>query len=206
MRVCWWKHLPQMSSCWESAASMSLRLLDAYGAVRAGGGLLISSYKINHSAASREAVGENAASNAILKQALQLTESYSAAAKTHQTVAYSSVLGASKAAASAIGDTAVPLKAMWNASAGMLSKNNIDEARADAGARSVVAQLVAGAAFRHLHRDRDRFARRRQTICSRNGKLNGANHACLPGDLAAKSKLAIDSYGGSIYRNLRLQI
>jgi type VI secretion system secreted protein VgrG len=112
---------------------------DAYGAVRAGGGLLITSHKIGHSAAAREAVGENAAGNAILKQAMQLAESFSSAAKTHETVAYANVLGATKASASAIDDKVAPLKAMWNASAGMLSKNNIDEARADAGARSVVA-------------------------------------------------------------------
>ncbi|MET0981832.1 MAG: type VI secretion system Vgr family protein, partial [Telluria sp.] len=34
---------------------------DAYGAVRAGRGLLVSSYKVNHSAAARDAAGDNAA-------------------------------------------------------------------------------------------------------------------------------------------------
>jgi type VI secretion system secreted protein VgrG len=112
---------------------------DAYGAVRAGGGLLISSYKINHSSASRQALGENAAGNAILKQAMQLAESFSAAAKSHETVAYASHLGASKAATSALDDKAAPMKAMWTASSGMLSKNSIDAARADAEAKSVEA-------------------------------------------------------------------
>jgi type VI secretion system secreted protein VgrG len=112
---------------------------DAYGAVRAGGGLLISSYKINHSAASREAAGENAAGNALLKHALMLAESFSSAAKTHETVGYSSHLGATKVSSSAIDDKAAPLKALWSASAGMRSKKSVDEAREHTGARHVPA-------------------------------------------------------------------
>jgi type VI secretion system secreted protein VgrG len=112
---------------------------DAYGAVRAGAGLLISSYKISHSSAVREAAGENAAGNALLKQAMKLAESFSAAAKTHETVGLAGHLGATKAATSAIDDEAAPLKALWTASAGMHSKDSIDEARSDAGSRSVEA-------------------------------------------------------------------
>ncbi|HEX9173339.1 MAG TPA: type VI secretion system Vgr family protein, partial [Telluria sp.] len=112
---------------------------DAYGAVRAGAGLLISSYKISHSASVREAAGENAAGNAMLKQAMTLAENFNSAAKTHQTVGFASHLGSVKAAASAIDDKAAPLKALWIASAGMLSKRSVDEARADAEARSVDA-------------------------------------------------------------------
>jgi type VI secretion system secreted protein VgrG len=110
---------------------------DAYGAIRAGAGLLISSYKISHSSAVREAAGENTAGSALLKQAMMLAESFSAAAKTHETVGLAAHLGATKAATSAIDDEAAPLKALWRASAGMLSKNSIDEARSDAGSRSV---------------------------------------------------------------------
>jgi type VI secretion system secreted protein VgrG len=61
---------------------------DAYGAVRAGAGLLISSYKINHSAASREVANENAAGDALLEQSTMLAKSFSAAAKAHETVTY----------------------------------------------------------------------------------------------------------------------
>ncbi|MET0855792.1 MAG: type VI secretion system Vgr family protein, partial [Telluria sp.] len=112
---------------------------DAYGAVRAGAGLLISSYKISHSSAVREAAGENAAGNALLKQAMKLAESFSAAAKTHETVGLAGHLGATKASTSAIDDEAAPLKALWTASAGMLSKHSIDEARSDAASRSIDA-------------------------------------------------------------------
>jgi type VI secretion system secreted protein VgrG len=108
---------------------------DAYGAVRAGAGLLISSYKINHSASARDSVGENAASNAILKHAMKLAESFSSAAKTHETVGYSSHLGAMKPATCSIDDKSAPLKALWAAATGMLSKKSIDEPRAGAGTR-----------------------------------------------------------------------
>ncbi|MES2757090.1 MAG: type VI secretion system Vgr family protein [Pseudomonadota bacterium] len=102
---------------------------DAYGAVRAGAGLLISSYKISHSASGREAAGENAAANAMLKQAMTLAESFNSAAKTHQTVGYAGHLGATKAATSCIDDKAAPLKALWEASSGMVSDSGIDEAK-----------------------------------------------------------------------------
>jgi type VI secretion system secreted protein VgrG len=108
-----------------------------FGAVRAGAGLLITSYKINHAAASREAVGENAAGIALLKQAMNRADSFSSAATTHETVAYGNHLGATKASTSAIDDKAAPLKAMWTTAAGMLSENDVDAALADAEMRNV---------------------------------------------------------------------
>jgi type VI secretion system secreted protein VgrG len=112
---------------------------DAYGAVRAGAGLLISSYAISHAAASRDAAGENTAGNALLDQAVKLAASFSSAAQTHRTVAYASHLGAAKPNASVIDDTAAPLKALWTTSAGMLSSESLDAARADAEARNIDA-------------------------------------------------------------------
>ncbi|MES2758955.1 MAG: type VI secretion system Vgr family protein [Pseudomonadota bacterium] len=109
---------------------------DTYGAVRAGAGLLISSYKISHSASAREPAGENATGNAMLKQAMKMAESFSSAAKTHETVGFASYLGATKATTSAIDVEAAPLEALWTASSAMLSKKSIDEAHADAEARS----------------------------------------------------------------------
>jgi uncharacterized protein (DUF2345 family) len=110
---------------------------DAYGAVRAGAGLLVSSYAISHAAASREAAGENAAGNALLKQAMKLAESFSSAATTHETVAYASHLGATKSGISLIDDKAAPLKALWTASSGMLSGKSVDAAKSDASAKSI---------------------------------------------------------------------
>jgi type VI secretion system secreted protein VgrG len=55
---------------------------DAWGAVRAGGGVLISSYGI----APGEPSGDNAAALALAQQAQSLAEAFSRAAGTHQTV------------------------------------------------------------------------------------------------------------------------
>jgi type VI secretion system VgrG family protein len=106
---------------------------DAYGAVRGGAGLLITSYKLNHSAMERDPVGDNAAGIALLKQAVKLGETFSEAAKTHETVALAGHIGATKANASALDDSAAPLKAMLTAVSGMVGNGSLDAARADAG-------------------------------------------------------------------------
>jgi Rhs element Vgr protein len=85
---------------------------DHYGAVRAGAGLLVSSYGIRHSAASRDPAGENAAGAALLQQAVALAETLDKAAITHQTVGLAAHLGAVNADASMLDDKAPPLKAM----------------------------------------------------------------------------------------------
>jgi type VI secretion system VgrG family protein len=106
---------------------------DAYGAVRSGAGLLITSYKLNHSAMERDPMGDNAAGIALLKQAVKLGETFSEAAKTHETVALAGHIGATKASASALDDSAAPLKAMLTALSGMVGNVSLDAARADAG-------------------------------------------------------------------------
>ncbi|TFW13650.1 type VI secretion system Vgr family protein [Duganella callida] len=105
---------------------------DAYGAVRAGAGLLVSSYKINHSADAREPAGDNTAGIAMLKQAVKIAETFSEAAKTHQTVALAGHIGAAKANASKLDEKAAPLQAMLNAVSGMVGNGSLDAARADA--------------------------------------------------------------------------
>jgi type VI secretion system secreted protein VgrG len=110
---------------------------DGYGTVRAGAGLLISSYKITHGADAREPAGDNTAGMALLKQAVKLGETFSDAAKTHQTVAYASHLGAAEANSSRLDDKAAPLKAMLTAASGMLSQESIDAAKAEAPKKPV---------------------------------------------------------------------
>ncbi|WP_338682095.1 type VI secretion system Vgr family protein [Janthinobacterium sp. TB1-E2] len=92
---------------------------DAYGAVRAKAGLLVSSYVLRHEAAQREPAGDNAGGMALLKQAVLLGDTFSQAAQTHQTVAYASHVGASAANASELDEQAAPLKAMQASVAGM---------------------------------------------------------------------------------------
>jgi type VI secretion system secreted protein VgrG len=100
---------------------------DAYGAVRAGAGLLISSHKISHTAGAREPAGENAVGNATLKQAMQLAGIFSSAAKIHETVAFASHVGAAAPGASAIDGKAAPLKALWTVSDGTVGKTVEDK-------------------------------------------------------------------------------
>lgn len=104
---------------------------DGYGAVRAGTGLLVSSYKINHAADAREPAGDNVAGIALLKQAVQLGQAFSDAATTHQTVAFAAHLGAAKPNASKLDDKAAPLQALLTATSGMLSGESVDAARAE---------------------------------------------------------------------------
>jgi len=112
---------------------------DAYGAVRAGAGMLISSYKIAHSAAARDPVGENAAGISLLQQAARMAESFNAAAVTHQTVGLASHLGAAKANASLLDEQSAPLKALLAAMSGMVGSASLSEALADMGARNTAA-------------------------------------------------------------------
>ena len=102
---------------------------DDYGAVWAGAGLLVSSYRIGHSAASRDPAGDNSAGIAMLKQAVKVGETFSQAAVTHETVGLAAHLGAGKANASALDDKAAPLKAMLGAVSGMVDGDGGDEGK-----------------------------------------------------------------------------
>jgi hypothetical protein len=88
---------------------------DAYGALRAGAGLLVSSYKIRHDASARDPAGDNAAGIVLLKQAVKLGEIFSQAAVTHETVGLAAHLGAARANASVLDEKAPPLRAIeWH--------------------------------------------------------------------------------------------
>lgn len=64
---------------------------DAYGAVRAGAGLLVSSYAIAHDADARDEAGENTAGSELMEAAAKLAANFTSAAQTHQTVGLASV-------------------------------------------------------------------------------------------------------------------
>ncbi|MES3025716.1 MAG: type VI secretion system Vgr family protein [Pseudomonadota bacterium] len=112
---------------------------DDYGAVRAGGGLLVSSYKIDHKFGARDPAGDNVSSIALLKQAVKLAETFSDAAITHQTVALASHIGADKVNSSSLDDKASPLKAMLTAVSGMVGTDSFEAAQADAADKNVRA-------------------------------------------------------------------
>jgi len=108
---------------------------DAYGAVRAGRGLLISSFGANSS----EPAGDNAAGTALALQAVKLAEVFSGAAKTHEAVQFAAHIGSFKPWQSSIDDKAAPLKALHTVLKGMVADSNPDAAGADAAAKNTAA-------------------------------------------------------------------
>lgn len=105
---------------------------DAYGAVRAGAGLLISSYQIKHQAGYRDPAGDNPAGIALLKQATKLGEALGNAAATHQTVALAAQVGTHAQGASTLNASLPPLQALLAAVSGVVSDESIEAAHADA--------------------------------------------------------------------------
>ncbi|MBC7993274.1 MAG: type VI secretion system tip protein VgrG [Rhizobacter sp.] len=108
---------------------------DAYGAIRATQGLLITSYGGSQS----DPAGDNAPGMALLKQAMTLADSFSQAAKTHQTTTLATSVGTVKASASGLSDKLAPMKALHQAVSGMVSQAGMDAAISDAGNKSTQA-------------------------------------------------------------------
>ncbi len=108
---------------------------DAYGAVRAGAGLLITSYKTAHSASARDPAGDNGPAIAMLKQAATMAKTFSDTAVTHKTVGLGAYGGAAKPNSSAIDEKAAPLAGLMKAVSGMVGNKDLDTAMADAGAK-----------------------------------------------------------------------
>ena len=112
---------------------------DAFGALRAGAGLLVTSYRSQHSASSRDPAGENTGGIGLLKQACVMAETFHSAAQTHQAVGLATHLGAARAKTSALDDKAAPLPALLAALSGMVESGTLDAARADVSAKSTSA-------------------------------------------------------------------
>ncbi len=107
---------------------------DSYGVARASGGLLVTSYGIQHKAGKRDSVGDNPAGIAMVKQASTLGETFSTAATTHQTVAFATQTGTGAPGASVLDPAAPPLKALITASSGTVSSEGNASASADVAA------------------------------------------------------------------------
>ena len=105
---------------------------DAYGAVRAGQGVLLSTFGISDA----DPAGDNAAGIALAKQWSTLAGAFNGAAQTHQTVQLSGVIGPTKSNQSALDDKAAPIAAWVTQASGMVSANAFDGAQDDAGSKS----------------------------------------------------------------------
>ena len=108
---------------------------DAYGAVRGGQGVLLSTY----GASAADPAGDNAAGIALAKQWNTLATAFNGAAQTHQTVQLSGVIGAAKSGQSTLDDKASPIAAWLTQASGMVSGQALDGALTDAGNKSTAA-------------------------------------------------------------------
>jgi type VI secretion system secreted protein VgrG len=102
---------------------------DAYGAVRAGQGILLSTY----AASPGEPAGDNAAGIALAKQWHTLANAFNGAAKTHQTVQLSGILGSAQAKQSSLDRKAAPIPAWLTQTSGMVAGSSLSAAQGDAG-------------------------------------------------------------------------
>lgn len=122
---------------------------DAFGAVRAGGGLLISSYGINHGTAVRDTASENAGGVGLVERAVKMAEVFHRAATNHETVGLAAHAGAAKACSSVLDQNLAPLNAMLAALSENVDGRRLDTAQgapAGAGMSQLAAPMVAIAA------------------------------------------------------------
>lgn len=105
---------------------------DAYGALRAGAGLLVSSYPIAHGATARDPAGANEPGVSLLEQALAMVGTMHGAALGHQTVGLAAHAGAIEADASVLDNKAPPLRAARAALAGNGGHPSVDSSSPDA--------------------------------------------------------------------------
>jgi type VI secretion system VgrG family protein len=108
---------------------------DAYGALRAGHGLLVSSYGTQ----AAEPAGDAAAAIALSRQLCDLGEVLSDAARRHQTVALACHIGSLAAGQCMLSDQAAGLQALRTSLSGMVTAAAFDRAEADARDRRTTA-------------------------------------------------------------------
>ncbi|WP_018988004.1 type VI secretion system Vgr family protein [Aromatoleum toluclasticum] len=117
---------------------------DAWGALRAGRGIVMSTWPARHAG---EPAGDFAPGMALLKQACTLADTLSHAAATHQTVKLAAAIGSTAARTSAADPDHPPLAALSRLAGGMVSARDPAEATADADAGNTA---VTGQRVPHL--------------------------------------------------------
>ncbi|WP_078121034.1 type VI secretion system Vgr family protein [Thiosocius teredinicola] len=102
---------------------------DAYGALRGGQGVLMSTWARRTPA---EPAGDLTAGMALLNQAKTLASTLSKAAKTHQTVELANSVGSSQANGSFVDPKLAPIPAMHQTASGMVEHSALNPAESDA--------------------------------------------------------------------------
>ncbi|WP_265944452.1 type VI secretion system Vgr family protein [Dechloromonas sp. A34] len=105
---------------------------DAWGALRAGRGIVMSTWCVGPG----EAAGDMAPAMALLKQAASLARTLSDAAGTHRTVKLAAAIGSTGPDQSVIDDGAAPLNALHKVSSGMVDAKDQDAVLSDAQAKN----------------------------------------------------------------------
>ncbi len=105
---------------------------DAYGAIRAKQGVLLSSY----GQSPQEPAGDNTAALALHAQLWTMSKAMSELAKTHETVTLAAVAGSFYADGSLAIGTYAPLEAMDKILKGMVDPSSLDQALTDAAAHN----------------------------------------------------------------------
>ncbi|MGQ5524606.1 type VI secretion system Vgr family protein [Chitinimonas sp. PSY-7] len=113
---------------------------DAYGALRAGRGWLITSYSIRHDNNTHEPAGELAGPLALVKQAQQLSQALSQTTATHKGIAAASQHGTTKADFSSLDPKRSPLPAFLHAVQGQVDAEDVGKALSDATAKNIKAK------------------------------------------------------------------
>lgn len=106
---------------------------DAWGAVRAAKGVLLSTY----GQADPTPAGDNAAGLALGRQLATLAKTFSDAAKTHQATQLAANIGSFQAAKAAISSTEAPAAALLTSLKGMVAESGVEAAASDAAAKNV---------------------------------------------------------------------
>ncbi|HEX6735425.1 MAG TPA: type VI secretion system Vgr family protein, partial [Azonexus sp.] len=109
---------------------------DAYGALRAGRGLIMSTWPHGNPGAP---AGDMAPAMALLQQADTLARTLSKAAGTHRTVKLAAAIGTRGADKSAVDEQAAPLKALHRIASGMVDANDQQQAANDAADKNTTA-------------------------------------------------------------------
>ncbi|PHV11928.1 type VI secretion system Vgr family protein [Chitinimonas sp. BJB300] len=113
---------------------------DAYGALRAGRGWLMTSYRIRHDNNTHEPAGELAGPLALVKQAQQLSQALSQTTATHKGITAASQVGVSKADQSYLDPKRSPLPAFLHAVQGQVDAEDVNQALSDATAKNIKAK------------------------------------------------------------------
>jgi len=113
---------------------------DAYGALRAGAGLLITTYPLQHTAQNHDTAADTSGPLALVKQAGLISQSLSDISHTHKGLLAGAVAGSSKAKQSLLDHKAAPLNALLTTVQGQVSAKDHTLALSDANNKNIAAK------------------------------------------------------------------